>query len=110
MVETITSLLSEAELSSPPLRPAHIGVMAPWREHVWKLRERMRKESLHDIDVGTVEVRLSSDKFLVRYFTYRQDYQGRESRVVIVSCVRSSRRFLKEDSGKGIGLIFEKKR
>lgn len=57
VVETITSLLSEAELSSPPLRPAHIGVMAPWREQVWKLRERLRKESLHDVDVGTVEVR-----------------------------------------------------
>lgn len=30
--------------------------------------------------------------------------------MVIISCVRSSKRFLKEDSGKGVGLIFEKKR
>lgn len=57
VVETITSLLSEAELCSPPLHPAHIGIMAPWREQVWKLRERLRKESLHEVDVGTVEVR-----------------------------------------------------
>jgi hypothetical protein len=55
-VDTILSLLSEGEFSSPPLRPAEIGVMAPWREQVWKLRERLRKESLHAIDVGTVEV------------------------------------------------------
>jgi superfamily I DNA and/or RNA helicase len=56
-VETITSLLSEAKSSSPPLRAAEIGIMAPWREQVWKLRERLRMESLHDVDVGAVEVR-----------------------------------------------------
>lgn len=93
VMEIITSLLSEAESSSPPLRPAHIGIMAPWREQVWKLRERLRMESLHDVDVGTIE-----------------DFQGRESRVVIISCVRSSRRFLQEDSGRGVGLMYEKKR
>lgn len=53
---TIKSLLSEGELSSPPLRPAHIGVMAPWREQVWKLRARLREENLSAVDVGTVEV------------------------------------------------------
>ena len=30
--------------------------MAPWREQVWKLRERLRKEGLNAVDVGTVEV------------------------------------------------------
>jgi superfamily I DNA and/or RNA helicase len=57
VVETIASLLSETTSSSPPLRAAEIGVMAPWREQVWKLRERLRKESLYAVDVGTVEVR-----------------------------------------------------
>jgi len=92
-VEVITSLMQEAETCSPPLRPADIGVMAPWREQVWKLRERLRNEKLTAVDVGTVE-----------------DYQGRESRVVIISCVRSSPRFLKDDMVKGLGLVFEKKR
>jgi hypothetical protein len=64
VMETITSLLSEAESSSPPLRPAHIGIMAPWREHVWKLRERLRTESLHAVDVGTIEVRRHVDNLL----------------------------------------------
>lgn len=60
---------------------------------MWKIREKLRQASLSRVDVGTVE-----------------DYQGREKRVVIISCVRSSARFLKEDGQKGIGLVFEKKR
>lgn len=56
VVETIKSLLSEKHLCSPPLRPADIGVMTPWREQVWKLRERLRKESLRAVDVGNIEV------------------------------------------------------
>ncbi|KAJ3789054.1 P-loop containing nucleoside triphosphate hydrolase protein [Lentinula aff. detonsa] len=93
IVEVITSLMSEASKSIPPLQVDEIGVMAPWREQVWKIREKLRKISLSRVDVGTVE-----------------DYQGREKRVVIISCVRSSARFLVEDGLKGIGLVFEKKR
>ncbi|KAF9460457.1 P-loop containing nucleoside triphosphate hydrolase protein [Collybia nuda] len=93
VVATIKSLLSEGESSAPPLRPSHIGVMAPWREQVWKLRSRLREEGLSTVDVGTVE-----------------DYQGRESRVIIISCVRSNERFLKEDLAKGSGIVHEKKR
>lgn len=111
VAEVITSLMSEASKSFPPLRVDEIGVMAPWsvvstpfvntslltitcrREQVWKIREKLRQISLSRVDVGTVE-----------------DYQGREKRVIIISCVRSSARFLKEDGQKGIGLVFEKKR
>ena len=56
VVDTITSLLSEGEASMPPLQAAHIGVMAPWRGQVWKIRESLRKMSLSRVDVGTVEV------------------------------------------------------
>lgn len=93
VVEVIKSMLSDNLLSTPPLRPAHIGVMAPWREQVWKLREELRKERLHAVDVGTVE-----------------DFQGRESRVVIISCVRSNKRFLEEDARRGLGVFHERKR
>ncbi|KAF9074456.1 P-loop containing nucleoside triphosphate hydrolase protein [Rhodocollybia butyracea] len=89
----ITSLMSEASKSFPTLQPEEIGVLAPWREQVWKVREKLRQASLSRVDVGTVE-----------------DFQGREKRVVIISCVRSSARFLSEDKQKGIGLVFEKKR
>ncbi|KAJ3937652.1 MAG: P-loop containing nucleoside triphosphate hydrolase protein [Lentinula lateritia] len=93
IVEVISSLMSEAAKSIPPLQADEIGVMAPWREQVWKIRERLRQTGLSRVDVGTVE-----------------DYQGREKRAVIISCVRSSARFLAEDGQKGIGLVFEKKR
>ncbi|EAU87611.2 helicase MOV-10 [Coprinopsis cinerea okayama7 len=93
VVDTIKSMLADNLLCTPPLRPADIGVMAPWREQVWKLREELRKEKLHAVDVGTVE-----------------DFQGRESRVVIISCVRSNPRFLEEDAKRGLGIFCERKR
>ncbi|PPQ90281.1 hypothetical protein CVT25_013106 [Psilocybe cyanescens] len=93
VVDVIKSLLDNPRNSDPPLRPSEIGVMAPWRKQVWTLRKRLRNEGLSAVDVGTVE-----------------DYQGRENRVVIISCVRSSPRFLEEDHKKGMGLIFERKR
>ncbi|KAJ7730393.1 P-loop containing nucleoside triphosphate hydrolase protein [Mycena maculata] len=92
-VDTIISLLAEGALSSPPLQASDIGVMSPFREQVWKLREDLRKEKLNAVDVGTVE-----------------DYQGREMRVCIISCVRSSTRFLKDDLSRGLGLVYERKR
>ncbi|KAK0236940.1 P-loop containing nucleoside triphosphate hydrolase protein [Armillaria nabsnona] len=93
VVRTIKSLLAEGAGSVPPLAPKHIGVMAPWREQVWKLRERLREERLGQVDVGSVE-----------------DYQGREMRIIIISCVRTRTRFIEEDSEKGLGLINERKR
>ncbi|KAH7868389.1 AAA domain-containing protein, partial [Lentinula edodes] len=84
IVGVISSLMSEAAQSISPLQADKIGVMAPWREQA---------RGAISSGCGTVE-----------------DYQGREKRVVIISCVRSSARFLTEDGQKGIGLVFEKKR
>ncbi|KIY70065.1 P-loop containing nucleoside triphosphate hydrolase protein [Cylindrobasidium torrendii FP15055 ss-10] len=92
VVKTIKGLL-EAFTSDPPVQAKEIGVMAPWREQVWRLRERLRAENLGMVDVGTVE-----------------DYQGREMRVIILSCVRSRTRFLEEDEKLGMGLVHERKR
>ncbi|KAJ6463413.1 P-loop containing nucleoside triphosphate hydrolase protein [Mycena sanguinolenta] len=92
-VDTIVSLLAEGASSSPPLQASEIGVMSAFREQVWKIREYLRKEKLSAVDVGTVE-----------------DYQGREMRVCIISCVRSSTRFLKDDLARGLGLVYERKR
>ncbi|KAJ7146052.1 P-loop containing nucleoside triphosphate hydrolase protein [Mycena epipterygia] len=93
VLDTVVSLLAEGAASSPPLQASEIGVMAPFREQVWKIRECLRKEKLSAVDVGTVE-----------------DYQGREMRVILISCVRSSTRFLKDDLARGLGLVYEKKR
>jgi superfamily I DNA and/or RNA helicase len=56
VVNVIKSLLTDSEKCEPRLHAKEIGVMAPWREQVWKLREQLRKESLNAVDVGTVEV------------------------------------------------------
>lgn len=40
----------------------------------------------------------------------KKDWQGRENRVIIVSCVRSQARFLEDDFQKGLGLFKEAKR
>lgn len=58
VVGVIKSLLANGDQCQPPLNPAEIGVMAPWREQVWSLRSRLRKENLGAVDVGTVEVSL----------------------------------------------------
>ncbi|KAH7877744.1 P-loop containing nucleoside triphosphate hydrolase protein [Lentinula edodes] len=86
IVGVISSLMSEAAKSISPLQADEIGVMAPWREQVWKIRERLRQAGLSRVDVEL------------------------EKRVVIISCVRSSARFLTEDGQKEIGLVFEKER
>ena len=65
VVEIIKSLLANANKCQPPLDQADIGVMAPWREQVWRLRLRLRKENLNAVDVGTIEVSLPS---WVNYF------------------------------------------
>ncbi|KAF7297231.1 hypothetical protein MIND_00956200 [Mycena indigotica] len=92
-VDTITALLAEGASSDPPLKASQIGVMSPFREQVWKIREQLRKVGLSAVDVGTVE-----------------DYQGREMRACIISCVRSSTRFLKDDLARGLGLVYDRKR
>lgn len=56
VVETIKSLMFERERCSPPLQVSEIGVIAPWREQVWRLREKLRQEQLAAVDVGSVEV------------------------------------------------------
>ncbi|KAF7307812.1 hypothetical protein MKEN_01141300 [Mycena kentingensis (nom. inval.)] len=93
VADTITSLLNDGWSSVPPLQASEIGVMSPFREQVWKIREKLRKVGLSAVDVGTVE-----------------DYQGREMRVCIISCVRSSTRFLKDDLARGLGLVYDRKR
>ncbi|KAF8804411.1 P-loop containing nucleoside triphosphate hydrolase protein [Phlegmacium glaucopus] len=93
VVNVIKSLLADAEKCQPQLFAKQIGVMAPWREQVWKMRERLRREGLSAVNVGTVE-----------------DYQGSERRVVVISCVRSNPRFVEEDVRKGLGLVSERKR
>jgi len=56
VVELIQSLLEASSACSPPLKPSEIGVMAPFREQVWRVRAKLRKVQLGSVDVGSVEV------------------------------------------------------
>lgn len=70
-----------------------IAVLAPFREQVKRLRLALRKVNLSAVGVGTVE-----------------DYQGAESRIVIISIVRSSEKYLAKDKLNDAGLINAKRR
>ena len=85
----IKSLLQER----PDIRRDEIAVITPWREQVWRMRAKLREHGLADVDVGNVET-----------------YQGGEFRVTIVSCVRSSERFLAGDKKANMGLFNERRR
>eukprot|EP00667_Euglena_gracilis_P022319 EG_transcript_24814 len=69
-----------------------IGVIAPYRSQVVRIRKLLRKRQLHDVRVGTVE-----------------DYQGQEQRLVVLSVTRSSGKWLGWDARHGMGLFCPKR-
>lgn len=75
------------------ISPEEIAVLTPFREQVIRVRLALRKAGFHAVRVGTVE-----------------DYQGAESRIVIISIVRTQERFLQTDRAHSLGLIHEKRR
>ncbi|KAF8298246.1 P-loop containing nucleoside triphosphate hydrolase protein [Clavulina sp. PMI_390] len=102
IISIVTGLLGKSEPTAPYFLPAEmrgkllaseISVISPFREQVWRVRQALRTLGLAAVDVGDVE-----------------SLQGAENRVVIVSTVRSSSRFLAEDQRMNRGVIFEAKR
>lgn len=89
IIDIILSLRAER----PEIQETEIAVITPWKEQVWRIRSQLRALGLRDVDVGHVEA-----------------YQGAEFRVTILSCVRSSRRFLDVDREANMGLYNEPKR
>lgn len=89
VVEVVQSLAVER----PDIQQNEIAVMTPWKEQVWRIRERLRGLGFHGIDVGHIEA-----------------YQGAEFRVTILSCVRSRARFLESDHKANAGIYNEPKR
>ncbi|KAK9460409.1 P-loop containing nucleoside triphosphate hydrolase protein [Lipomyces oligophaga] len=75
------------------VRPADIAIAIPFREQIRRVRNRLRKIGLRDVNVGPVE-----------------SYQGAEFRVVIVCTTRTRDRFLAQDYQRGMGIIHEAKR
>lgn len=95
VANTISDLVANSRqfASSTPLKPADISVISPFREQVWKIRIKLRLLGLGEVNVGR-----------------ESDMQGAENRVVIISTVRSSHRFVMDDRRRNRGLLFEPKR
>src|SRR5436190_12755975 len=69
--------------------------MSPFREQIKRLRNALRqyRPELRDVNVGPIE-----------------SYQGSEHAFVIICTTRTRERFLKQDTQRGLGIIFEDKR
>ena len=93
VVELCMSLTAKGASGAGLVSARDIAVITPYREQVWRIRIKLRKEGLSAVSVGNVEV-----------------YQGSEHKITILSTVRSSRRFLDVDARRSLGLVFERKR
>ncbi|KAL2650062.1 hypothetical protein R1flu_018190 [Riccia fluitans] len=92
VVDLISGLLSKTTVT-----PGDIGVMAPYRRQVYKLRLLLRSKSLGAVRVGTVD-----------------DYQGQEEKIVFISTVLTRLDSLKKvetvGKDKHIGFLGNAKR
>jgi superfamily I DNA and/or RNA helicase len=95
------------------LAPNEISVISPFREQVWKIRASLRNIALGAVDVGDVESLQGAEKYVHPYSSEATSSDRMfcsYSRVVIISTVRSSTRFLPDDQRFNRGVIFEAKR
>lgn len=89
----VLNLLDKKNTPGTRVLPHEVAVIAPFREHVVRMRVALRTLNLGGVSVGTVE-----------------NYQGGEMRVTILNCVRSKERLLSWDRKKGRGVIGERRR
>ncbi|XP_069141749.1 putative helicase MOV-10 isoform X2 [Argopecten irradians] len=75
------------------LNPKDIGIISPYRKQVQKIQAILRKKSMTDIRVGSVE-----------------EFQGQERLVIIVSTVRSNPEYLSLDVKYKLGFLKNEKR
>jgi helicase MOV-10 len=88
VAEVIERLLKSEQMGKK-VTVNDIGVVAPFYRQVRMIRNILRERGLRDIRVGSVE-----------------DYQGQEERILIVSCVRASERWIQDDKEHQLGLLF----
>ena len=89
----VKSLVNKRNTPGTTVMPSEIAVICPFREHVVRTRNVLRKKGLGAVDVGTVE-----------------NYQGGERRITVLNCVRATKRFLEWDKQKGRGMVGERRR
>ncbi|KAI5628491.1 putative helicase mov-10-B.1, partial [Silurus asotus] len=90
-------LLSQGKKGLPKLSANDIGIIAPYRKQVEKMRKALKSvrelQQWKDIKVGSVE-----------------EFQGQEKMVIMVSAVRSSNSYVKMDQDFNIGFLTNEKR
>ncbi|XP_044142409.1 putative helicase MOV-10 [Bufo gargarizans] len=80
------------------ISPKEIGIIAPYRKQVEKIRKAIDKEfravtNIKDLKIGSVE-----------------EFQGQERRVILISTVRSSMDYVKLDEDFSLGFLKNPKR
>ncbi|XP_067087810.1 putative helicase mov-10-B.2 [Osmerus mordax] len=81
------------------ISPKEIGIIAPYRKQVEKVRKAIKivekelKLNMKDLKVGSVE-----------------EFQGQERKVILVSTVRSSHKYVKLDQKFSLGFVKNEKR
>merc|ERR1719150_1679174 len=81
------------EMRQNKVKPEEIGVIAPYRRQVQKLRQKLRADGLGEVMVGSTE-----------------EFQGQERRVIIVSTVRSTPQYVLTDKQYKLGFLQNPKR
>ena len=81
------------DMKQNKISPKEIGVIAPYRRQVQKIRQKLKKDNINDIMVGSTE-----------------EFQGQERRVIIVSTVRSSPEYVHTDNQYKLGFLKNPKR
>ncbi|KAM4571551.1 putative helicase mov-10-B.1 [Fundulus diaphanus] len=101
MMKYVRKLLdSQGKKGVGKISPKDIGIIAPYRKQVQKVRKALEKvgkefkfEDMKDLKVGSVE-----------------EFQGQERRVILVSTVRSSATYMDIDKKFSLGFIKNEKR
>ncbi|XP_077079162.1 putative helicase mov-10-B.2 isoform X2 [Siphateles boraxobius] len=93
-------LLTQAKKGISRISPREIGIIAPYRKQVEKIRRAIKSEEdlqkcmcINDLKVGSVE-----------------EFQGQERKVIMVSAVRSSKEHITLDEQFSIGFLKNEKR
>lgn len=77
----------------PYVQQRDIGVITPYAKQAAKLRLLLRANLLQEVMVGSTEL-----------------FQGQEKRVIIISCVRSTKEWLPSDARHNLGFLANPKR
>ncbi|XP_050973679.1 putative helicase mov-10-B.1 [Labeo rohita] len=93
-------LLTQAKKGIAKISPKEIGIIAPYRKQVEKIRKAIKMHSELKSCLGIEELKVGSV----------EEFQGQERKVIIVSTVRSDKQYTVLDETFNIGFLKNEKR